>query len=241
MSDDPTTSLPATPEPQPAVPAASVSVPPTAAPTWSAEAPLPPVQPVQPVVAAAKPRKSSSGRWLNVLLGVALAFAIGGVAFAIGRTTAPVSAATGGRGTFNGTFGGGANGPTGSFTPGANGGAFFGGRGGGLAISGTVKSVEGDQLTITTDNGQTVTLTTGDSTTYHTQAAASASDVTSGTKVSVKVSLTGRVNGQGNGGNGANGNGGTGNGNGGTGTGNGGTGNGATGPGGTASDVTIIP
>jgi hypothetical protein len=188
---------------------------------------VPPVEPVQPVATPAKPKSGSSGRWLNVLLGVALVFAIGGVAFAIGRTTAPASAATA-RGNFPGGFTPGANGPTGSFTPGANGG-FFGGRGGGgLAISGTVKSVDGDKLTITTDNGQEVTLTTGDSTTYHTQAAASSSDVTNGDKVSVKVDLAGRLNG----GNGGNGNGGNG---------NGGNGNGATGPTGTASDVTIIP
>ena len=237
MADDPTTSHPVTPEPQPAVPAApGVAPSPTAAPTWSGAA-MAPVQPVQPVATPGKPKSGSSGRWLNVLLGVALVFAIGGVAFAIGRTTAPAAAATGGRGNFNGGFVGGGNGPTGSFVPGANGGGFFGGRGGGgLAISGTVKSVDGDKLTITTDNGQEVTLTTGDSTTYHTQAAASASDVNSGDKVSVKVSVAGRANG------------GTGNGNGGTGNGNGGTGNGGTGNGnggpsltGTASDVTIIP
>ena len=93
-----------------------------------------------------------------------------------------------------------------------------------------MKSVDGDKLTITTDNGQEVTLTTGDSTTYHTQAAASSSDVTNGAKVSVKVDI---ARGTGNGGTG----------NGGTGNGNGGTGNGNGGPGltGTASDVTIIP
>jgi hypothetical protein len=236
MADDPTTAHPVTPEPQPAVPATpGVAPSPTAAPTWSGAA-MAPVQPVQPVVTPAKPKSGSSGRWLNVLLGVALVFAIGGVAFAIGRTTAPAAAATGGRGNFNGGFVGGGNGPTGSFVPGGNGG-FFGGRGGGgLAISGTVKSVDGDKLTITTDNGQEVTLTTADSTTYHTQAPASASDVNSGDKVSVKVSIAGRATGGTGNGNGGTGNGGTGNGNGGNGNGNA--------PGGltgTASDVTIIP
>ena len=224
MSDDPTTSHPGTPEPRPAAPVTPGGAPsPAAAPAWTA-ATLPPVEPVQPV-APAKPKSGSSGRWLNVLLGIALVFAVGGVAFAIGRTTAPASAATNGRGTLNGGFVGGGTGPNGSFAP--NGGGFLGGRGaGGLSISGTVTSVDGDKLTITTDNGQTVTLTTGDSTTYHTQAPASASDVTSGDKVSVKVDLAGRVNGGGNG-NGSNG------------TGNGG--NGASGLSGTASDVTIIP
>ena len=231
MADDPTTSHPVTPAPQPAAPATPGGAPSPAAPTWSAAAP-PPVEPVQPVVPAAKPKSSGSGRWLNVLLGVALVFAIGGVAFAIGRTTAPASAATNGRGTFNGGFVGGGTGPNGSFAPGPNGGGFVGGRGAGaLSVSGTVTSVDGDKLTITTDSGQTVTLTTGDSTTYHTQAPASASDVTSGDKVSVKVDLAGRFNGGGNG----NGNNGNGNGN------NGNGGNGASGLSGTASDVSIIP
>jgi hypothetical protein len=223
MADDPTTSKPVAPEPQPAVPATPGAAPsPTAAPTWSGEA-MAPVQAVQPVATPAKPKSGSSGRWLNVLLGVALVFAIGGVAFAIGRSTAPAAAATV-RGNFPGGFTPGANGPTGSFTPGANGGGFFGGRGGGgLAISGTVKSVDGDKLTITTGNGQDVTLTTGDSTTYHTQAAASSSDVTNGAKVSVQVDIA-RGNGNGGNGNGGNGN-----------------GNGGAGLTGTASDVTIIP
>jgi hypothetical protein len=229
MTDDPTTSHNVTPEPQPG-PATPGGAPSPAAPTWSAAA-MPPVEPVQPVATPAKPKSGSSGRWLNVLLGVALVFAIGGVAFAIGRTTAPASAATA-RGNFPGGFTPGANGPNGSFAPGANGGGFLGGRGaGGLSISGTVTSVDGDKLTITTDGGQTVTLTTGDSTTYHTQAPASASDVSSGDKVSVKVDLAGRVTGNGNG----NGNNGNGNGN------NGNGGNGASGLSGTASDVTIIP
>ncbi len=225
MSDDPTTSVPATPAPAPV--AAPAAAPAAAGPTWSATASTPPVEPMQPVVSAAKPRKESSGRWLNVLLGIAIAFAIGGVAFAAGRTTAPAAAANG-RGAFNGNFG--ANGPTGSFrpggsfTPGANGG-FFGGRGaGGLAISGTVQSVDGDKLTITTDNGQTITITTGATTTYHTQADASASDVTNGTKVSVKLDLVGRTTNQGNGGNG-----------------NANPSDGTTGASGTASDVTIVP
>jgi len=236
MADDPTTSHPVTPAPQPAAPATpGVAPSPAAAPTWSGAA-MAPIQPVQPVVPPAKPKPSSSGRWLNVLLGVALVFAIGGVAFAIGRTTAPAAATTGGRGNFNGGFVGGGNGPTGSFVPGGNGGGFFGGRGAaGLSISGTVTSVDGDKLTITTDNGQTVTLTTADTTTYHTQAPASASDVNSGDKVSVKVNIAGRANG--GTGNGGTGNGGTGNG----GTGNGGNGNGGAGLTGTASDVTIIP
>ena len=71
-------------------------------------------------------RRSSSGRWLNVLLGVAAAVAIGGVAFAVGRSTAPASAATGfGRGPADGPF------ASGSFDPSASGApAVRGGHGG---------------------------------------------------------------------------------------------------------------
>ena len=71
MSDDPTQSTPIAPSAEPAV------------------------EPVRPIVTA--PRRSSSGRWLNVLLGVAAAVAIGGVAFAVGRSSAPVNAAGFGR------------------------------------------------------------------------------------------------------------------------------------------------
>ena len=107
---------------------------------------------------AASSRKSGSGgRLLNIVLVVAAAVAIGGVAFAVGRNTAPVSASTGtGRG--NGTFGGAF--PGRSFTPGASGapgfgrGGFGGALGGaGLTIQGTVESVDGDTMTIKTANG----------------------------------------------------------------------------------------
>ncbi len=108
-----------------------------------------PVVPSAPVVQS--PKRGSSGGWLNVILVVAVVVAVGGVAFAIGRNTAPVAAASG-RG--NGAFGNG-NFARGSFTPGASGGpggGFFGGlRGdGGLSLTGTVQSMTADTLTITT-------------------------------------------------------------------------------------------
>ncbi len=188
-----------------------------------------------------KPR-SSSGRWLNLLLGVAVAVAIGGVAFAVGRSTAPAQAATFQRGTGpgNGNF----VFPGGSFDPnaipsgGANGGANggFAGRlglgGGGVTIDGTVDSVSADSITITTASGQQVTLSLSGDTTYHTQTPASASDVTAGSKVAVQVDIAGGFRGNGNNGNGNGGNGGSG---------NGGTGNGAPAFSGTVSSVTVIP
>jgi len=153
-----------------------------------------------PVTLAATPgparKASSGGRWLNVVLVVAAAVAIGGVAFAIGRGTAPASASTGNGRVFEGAF------PGGSFVPGATGapglirGGPGGGLGGGMTIEGTVESVDGDRLTIKTANGQTITVSTGDSTTYHTQADASASDVTAGKTVQVQLDggIAGRPN-----------------------------------------------
>ena len=94
--------------------------------------------------------------------------AIGGVAFAVGRSTAPASATTLRPGGFV------VNGPNASFMPGASGAPqFIGGRGGlggaGLTIRGTVESVDGDTVTIKTANGQTIEVTTDADTTYTTQ------------------------------------------------------------------------
>ena len=161
--------------------------------------PTTPVAPA-PVTAAALPgpaRKSSSGgRWLNLVLVVAATVAIGGVAFAIGRSTAPASAVTGNGPVFGGAFPGGSFAPGGSGAPGFGRGGFGGGLGGGLTVEGTVESIDGDTLTIKTANGQTITVTTGASTTYHTQTDASASDVQAGKTVQVRLDggLTGRPN-----------------------------------------------
>jgi hypothetical protein len=171
-----------------------------------------PIEPVGPAMPA--PRRSTSGRWLNLLLVVAAAVAIGGIAFAVGRGTAPAAA----------RFGQGPNGaiardPNGSFAPGGpNGGGFL--AAGGLTVEGTVESVTGDTMTIKTADGRTVEVTLGSDTEYHQQAAGSAADVTTGSKVAVQLDVTGRGPGQGGtaGGDGA-----------------------ATGPTGTASDVTVIP
>ena len=67
------------------------------------------------------------------------------------------------------------------------------GRGGfgGLGISGTVTAVTPDSVSVQTDAGPVVTFGLDGTTTYHQQAAASASDVKTGSKVEVK--LGGRV------------------------------------------------
>jgi len=144
----------------------------------------------QPVVPSAPALKASgrrsSGLWLNLVLVVAAIVAVGGVAFAVGRSTAPVAAA-GARG--NGQFGNG-NFARGSFAPGASGAPGFGGGlrgGGGFNLSGTVQSVTGDTLTITTANGQTVEFTLGTDTTYSTNTPATAADVKAGSKVEVQL------------------------------------------------------
>jgi hypothetical protein len=117
--------------------------------------------------------------------------ALGGVAFAVGRGTAPVSAATGGGRNNQGVI----VGPGGSFVPGGNGGPGFGGRGGlggGLTVSGEVVSIDGDTMTIKTASGATIEVKTGDSTTYHTQTPATAADVTTGSKVQVQLEFNGQ-------------------------------------------------
>ncbi len=188
-----------------------------------------PFQPVGPEPApalippVAERRSAGSSRLLNVALGVAVLVAAAGVSFALGRATAPAPAATTGR------FGlGSGAAPNGSFAPDGSGtfrggnGAFQGrgGLGGGLTIQGTVASVTGDSMTITTANGQTITIGLDSNTTYHQQASATSSDVQTGKTVIIDV--TGGFRG-------------------GTAEGNGGAnGNGTAGLG-TASDVTVVP
>jgi len=141
----------------------------------------PRVERVPPTV---KAKRGSS--LLNALLGLALVVAVGGVAFAVGRMTAPQTAAFPNGGPGGGNFPGG---PGASFVPGGGGnvpgGGLFGG--GGLTLEGTVESVSGDTLTIRTADGQTVEVTLPAETTYHTQGSASSADVTSGSTVRVQV------------------------------------------------------
>jgi hypothetical protein len=129
--------------------------------------------------------KKKGGNLTNVLLVVAAVIAIGGVAFAVGRATAPTAAASGFRGG-NGQFPGGPGlAPNGSFAPGQGG---FGGLGGdrALTISGTVKSIDGTTMTITTADGNETKVDISGST-YHSQAAATAADVKAGSSVAVEV------------------------------------------------------
>jgi hypothetical protein len=141
---------------------------------------------VEPVVV--RPRRSGAGMLVNVLLGAALVVAVGGVAFAAGRATAPAAASAAGRTGFG--QGGAGAGPGASGAPARGGG--FGGAGGAGAVSiqGTVEAIDGSSMTIKLPSGTTVTIGLNGATTYHSQAPATASDVTSGSTVIVQ--LTGR-------------------------------------------------
>ena len=149
-----------------------------------------------PAILPAAKKSSGGGRWLNVILAIAAAVAIGGVAFAAGRTTAPVSATTGnGRGNFGGAFPGGSFAPRASGAPGFGRGGLGDGFGAGLTVSGTVVSVSGDTMSIKTASGQTIEVTTGPSTTYNTQSPANSSDVTAGKTVQVQLDIAGGAGG----------------------------------------------
>jgi hypothetical protein len=132
-----------------------------------------------------------SNRALNVLLGSALVLAVAGVAFAVGRMSAPAQTITGGAfpngGGFNGNGEGGFQGRQGN--GGGAFGAFGGGGAGGVTIQGTVESVSATTLTLKTAGGQTIQIALSGTTTYHSQSDATASDVVTGGQVLVRVSL----------------------------------------------------
>jgi hypothetical protein len=170
------------------LPPSTAPTPPVTAPTPPVSAPTPPpTTPLPP--ATVRPRRSSS-RVLDLALILAAGLAIGGVAFGVGRATAPAVSAANGPGTFRG-----ANGfrPDGSFDPNAapgRGGAFA--LGGGLSIDGTVTAVSGSAITVKLSDGREVTFTLDASTAYHQSTASTASDVAVGDDVSVKLK-SGRV------------------------------------------------
>ena len=168
---------------------------PEPAPASDAAAAPPPVYVAEPaaVMPALVARRSRGARLLNIALAGAVALAIAGVAFAAGRLTAPPSLTAGSfpkdgaGGFFQGNGQGGQNGrPNGA-------GALFDG---GPTIEGTVESVTATTLTLKTASGQTIQIALDGTTTYHAQTDASASDVTAGGKVLVRLNLRG-ANGKG--------------------------------------------
>ena len=127
-----------------------------------------------------------------ILLLIAAMVAIGGISFAVGRVTAGGGTGTSNTGTTGRGFpGGGRNfsfAPGQSFDPGQ-----FGGRGigGGGAVTGTVVSVSGTSMTVKLANGSTVTIDLSGTTTYHSQTAATSSDVQPGATVQVTIDVSG--------------------------------------------------
>lgn len=148
-----------------------------------------PVDPAIPEAVRPQPVKRSpaGSRLLNVALGVALVVATAGVAFAVGRATAPASAATGLPNFGGRNFPGGGNFPGASNNPNGGGSGGLGGLGGGLTIEGTVESISGDAVTIRTVSGTTITVGLSSDTEYHQAAEGAASDVQPGATVVVRV------------------------------------------------------
>lgn len=130
-----------------------------------------------------RPTPRGSSRATTIVFLLAAVVAVGGVAFAVGRLTAPPTRAAGGAGA----SGPGAFTPTGSFRPGAAGGL----GAADVSLEGTVQSVTGSVLTLRTSGGQTVTIDLGSGTTYHQQAAASPSAVAPGSQVQVRLQTGG--------------------------------------------------
>jgi hypothetical protein len=145
-----------------------------------AHAPRPGPQPTADPLASvvAKP-KSTSGRGTSLLLGLAAAIAIGGLAFAAGRLTAPAATASTGR-------------PATGQLPGSGqlpgNGQGFPGRGeamGGITLSGTVTAISADSITLELASGTSITIPLDADTAYRAATAASADEVTVGSAVTV--------------------------------------------------------
>ena len=140
----------------------------------------PPAAAYAPPPAPAKPKGS---RLVNGLLVVAAVVAIGGLAFAVGRMTAPATATTGTTGQNLGL--GTDRFPTASGVPGGFG--FRGTGGGAVTLQGTVSAISADSITLTTTAGTSVVVPTDTTTTYHAQADATRSGVAVGTTVKVEL------------------------------------------------------
>src|ERR1035437_5437919 len=139
----------------------------------------PPSRPGKPAPGLkARPAKRDTSTM--ILLLIAGMVAIGGVAFAAGRVTAPAAAAAAAvpSGRFGNGFARASLAPGETFNPGSFGGGL--GRGGAGALSGgvtgTVQSINGSTLTLLLSTGTTVTIDLSGSTTYHNETAGSSSD-----------------------------------------------------------------
>jgi len=153
---------------------------PVVAPSLDAAAAAPVPASALPLASVIAKPKSSSGRGTSLLLVLAGAVAIGGIAFAAGRLTAPAAATTAGR-FGDGQFPGGGQGLPGN-------GQGLPGQGGGFAdisLAGTVDAVSADSITVMLASGTSITIPLDAKTTYHAATAATARDVTVGSMVRV--------------------------------------------------------
>jgi preprotein translocase subunit YajC len=136
-------------------------------------------------------RPAKQDRTTLVLLLVAALVAVGGIGFALGHLTAPTTSAaanpTGARGGFGRNLPSLAPGQT--FNPADFGagraGVGLGGVSGG--VTGTVQSITGSTITIQEANGTSVTIDLTANTTYHSEISADASQVKTGTSVTVQI------------------------------------------------------
>jgi hypothetical protein len=135
------------------------------------------------------PRKNRASAGTALLLVGALV-AIGGVAFAVGRVTAPAAATTTGLGAAGRGTGGEGGFGAGGFGGAGGAGGFGGGRNAGaLSVTGTVVSIDANSIQVKLANGTTQTLTLGTSTTYRDSTSGSAADVVPGATVQVALDL----------------------------------------------------
>jgi hypothetical protein len=166
--------------PEPADPGTAPAAPAATAPQ-ATTAPQPTAAPLASVIA--KP-KSSSGRGTSILLAVAAAIAIGGLAFAAGRLTAPAATASAGR-PGNGQL------PVDGQYPGTRqvpGNGQLPGRGdamGGITLNGTVTAISTDSITLQLASGTSITIPLDSDTAYRTASTGTASDVVVGSTVTV--------------------------------------------------------
>lgn len=145
-----------------------------------------PGTPQAPPAVVEPPAHRRSATLINIALGLAVAVAVGGAAFAIGRASAPAT----GRGALANQFPAGIE-PNASGAPGGPGG--IGGARTGLSIEGSVVSIDADSMTIETAAGTTFEVALDGGTTYHEQADASASAVRAGSEVIVRLTGGGRI------------------------------------------------
>ena len=127
-----------------------------------------------------------------ILLAVAALVAVGGVAFAAGRLTAPAQTAANRTGLGSGAFPGGGQSQGGG--QGAGNGGFGNGLGrfgAGVTLEGTVVAVAPDHISLRLASGATVDIPIDSSTTWHRQTAATSADATAGVSVLIRLQPTG--------------------------------------------------